>query len=270
MPSFLPTPVASYPSPQLIQCSRILSSGMTSVFASSLRGDSLHPFVLKGSLFGVGNVYSENGNQRGMRSNYALHRNTQSNNAFHGDTYSGYALHRDINPNHTLREDTDTNLVHCGDISKNTDHLSFSDVSNSFESAIATPQRTPNPLSSCSPPIQKPINSQPDQSASTSHPHFTLQRGIDDEAEEYSRRGTALFQSKAYEEAFQQFTAALRCTPSDSILLSNRAACLLAMKKPNRALKDALYVTQLDPERSHGFMRSGQCYLLLGELTKSE
>ena len=48
MPSFLPTPVASYPSPQLIQCSRILSSGMTSVFASSLRGDSLHPFVLKG------------------------------------------------------------------------------------------------------------------------------------------------------------------------------------------------------------------------------
>ena len=56
MPSFLPTPVASYPSPQLIQCSRILSSGMTSVFASSLRGDSLHPFVLKGSLFGVGNM----------------------------------------------------------------------------------------------------------------------------------------------------------------------------------------------------------------------
>lgn len=270
MPSFLPTPVASYPSPQLIQCSRILSSGMTSVFASSLRGDSLHPFVLKGSLFGVGNMYSENGNQRGMGSDYALHRNTQSNNAFHGDTYSSFSLHRDINPNHTLREDTDTNLVHCGDISKNTDHLSFSDVSNSFESAIATPQRTPNPLSSCSPPIQKPINSQPDQSASTSHPHFTLQRGIDDEAEEYSRRGTALFQSKAYEEAFQQFTAALRCTPSDSILLSNRAACLLAMKKPNRALKDALYVTQLDPERSHGFMRSGQCYLLLGELTKSE
>ena len=148
--------------------------------------------------------------------------------------------------------------------SKDMDHLSFSDVSNSSEAAshpsTPAPQHTPDPHR------RKPTNSTAKRTPLPSQ--FTLQRGIDDKAEDCSRRGTALFQSKAYEDAFQQFTAALRYTPSDSILLSNRAACLLAMKKPNRALKDALYVTQLDPERSHGFMRSGQCYLLLGELTK--
>lgn len=201
-----------------------------------------------------------------MSSGYVNREDMHSKYTHHEDMHSKYTHHEDMNSNYTHHEDMHSNHAHYADSnylredvnSKDMDHLSFSDVSNSGE---------PPSLPSTAAPLLP--HTRPTDSLSKLTSHATL-RGIDDKAEDCSRRGTALFQSKAYEEAFQQFTAALRFTPSDSILLSNRAACLLAMKKPNRALKDALYVTQLDPERSHGFMRSGQCYLLLGELTKWE
>ena len=99
-------------------------------------------------------------------------------------------------------------------------------------------------------------------------PTRSLQREIYDKANEFKQQGNSLYEKKDYEGALEKYTLAMGYVPSDPILFSNRAACLLSMGKPHGALKDSLRVIQLNPSFPRGYMRCGKCYMLIGELAK--
>ena len=108
----------------------------------------------------------------------------------------------------------------------------------------------------------------PSPSRISQSPTRSLQREIYDKANEFKQQGNSLYEKKDYEGALEKYTLAMGYVPSDPILFSNRAACLLSMGKPHRALKDALRVIQLNPSFPRGYMRCGKCYMLIGELVK--
>lgn len=86
----------------------------------------------------------------------------------------------------------------------------------------------------------------------------------DSSAVEESRiKGNALYAQKDYAKAVNAYNQGLKVDPDNSVLLSNRSACFLALDKEVRALKDAERCVELRPDWIKGHWRKAQALLKL-------
>ncbi|CBZ50259.1 similar to uniprot/P15705 Saccharomyces cerevisiae YOR027w STI1, related [Neospora caninum Liverpool] len=76
-------------------------------------------------------------------------------------------------------------------------------------------------------------------------------------AQAFKAEGNAAFQKGKYEEAVGFFTEAIKCTPDDAVLYSNRSGAYASLNKLEEALKDAEMCVKLRPTWGKGYSRKG-------------
>ncbi len=81
--------------------------------------------------------------------------------------------------------------------------------------------------------------------------------------EEARVKGNALYVQKDYAKAVNAYNQGLKVDADNSVLLSNRSACFLALDKEVRALKDAERCVELRPDWIKGHWRMAQALLKL-------
>lgn len=87
------------------------------------------------------------------------------------------------------------------------------------------------------------------------------------EAEKFKNKGNAHMQNKEFEQAIEQYTAALKLSPSgpqSHVYFSNRAAALVSLKKFEDAVADSERSLALKPHYSKAHARLGLAHFLLG------
>lgn len=76
------------------------------------------------------------------------------------------------------------------------------------------------------------------------------------EADKLKAKGNTLMGQKQYDEAIEQYTAAIKLSPNP-VYYSNRAAAFSALGKHEQAAEDAQRAIDLDPNFAKGFSRLG-------------
>jgi len=87
------------------------------------------------------------------------------------------------------------------------------------------------------------------------------------EAEKFKNKGNAHMQQKEFEQAIEQYTAALKLSPAgpqSHVYFSNRAAALVSLKKFKDAVADSERSLALKPDYSKAHARLGLAHFLLG------
>ena len=90
------------------------------------------------------------------------------------------------------------------------------------------------------------------------------------EAKEKERLGKVAMEANDSLEGILQFSEAIALNPSKASLWNRRCACLMALKRSNLALNDALKAIELDATLKSAHFRLIECYLNLGEIEKAE
>lgn len=85
------------------------------------------------------------------------------------------------------------------------------------------------------------------------------------EAETFKETGNAFYTDRKYDEAIAAYTKGIECNPKNEFIWSNRSACYLAVKQPNKALRDAEICRRLVPDWTKGCYRLASARLALGE-----
>eukprot|EP00123_Amoebidium_parasiticum_P010095 comp19887_c1_seq1/m.24073 comp19887_c1_seq1/g.24073 ORF comp19887_c1_seq1/g.24073 comp19887_c1_seq1/m.24073 type:complete len:819 (-) comp19887_c1_seq1:85-2541(-) len=82
---------------------------------------------------------------------------------------------------------------------------------------------------------------------------------------EYFRaRGNEAFAVHDYPRAYDLYSRAIELDEENSVILSNRSACLLELGDTENAMKDAEEVVRLKPEWFKGYLRIALCYERMG------
>ncbi|KYK62692.1 tetratricopeptide repeat domain containing protein [Toxoplasma gondii TgCatPRC2] len=76
-------------------------------------------------------------------------------------------------------------------------------------------------------------------------------------AQALKAKGNAAFQEGKYEDAVGFFTEAIKCTPDDAVLYSNRSGAYASLNKLEEALNDAEMCVKLRPAWGKGYSRKG-------------
>jgi len=88
-----------------------------------------------------------------------------------------------------------------------------------------------------------------------------------EEAEKFKNKGNAFMQKKEFEQAVEQYTAALKLSPAGKnshVYFSNRAAALVSLKKFAEAVQDSERSLALKPDYGKAHARLGLAHFLLG------
>jgi tetratricopeptide (TPR) repeat protein len=88
-------------------------------------------------------------------------------------------------------------------------------------------------------------------------------------ADRFKEQGNTAFQRGEFAAAHLHYTKAIKCTPKNAILYSNRAACLLKLKRFEEARDDAAACIELDADFLKGHLRLGSSLLHLGKYKKA-
>jgi len=84
-------------------------------------------------------------------------------------------------------------------------------------------------------------------------------------SQERKEKGNQYFKDGKYPEAVEEYTEAIRRSPTDPILYSNRAAAYLKLAAYPTAMKDCDEAVKLDPKFLKAFIRKGHCHFFLKE-----
>lgn len=85
------------------------------------------------------------------------------------------------------------------------------------------------------------------------------------EADGFKESGNLLYKEKQFEDAVQAYTKGVIANPRNEVLWSNRSACYLALKLPQKALRDAEVCRRLKPDWTRGCYRLASARLALGQ-----
>ena len=83
----------------------------------------------------------------------------------------------------------------------------------------------------------------------------------DTRAEEHNDRGVALQKQKKHDDAFDEFTEAVRLSPSRAVYHANRAAVALKLGRDACAASDALHACERDPNHVAAHVRAARATL---------
>ena len=83
----------------------------------------------------------------------------------------------------------------------------------------------------------------------------------DTRAEEHNDRGVALQKQKKHDDAFDEFTEAVRLSPSRAVYHANRAAVALKLGRDACAASDALHACERDPNHVAAHVRAATATL---------
>lgn len=89
---------------------------------------------------------------------------------------------------------------------------------------------------------------------------------------DFKTKANIAFKAKRFEEAAEKYQKALEADPNHTdahLLLSNRAACLIALERFEDALEDAKRCVQLKPDWAKGFARMGASLFFLKRLQQA-
>ena len=83
-------------------------------------------------------------------------------------------------------------------------------------------------------------------------------------AETCKKKGNDYFSAGNFDQAAKQFTLAIRLTPNNHVLFSNRSAAYASLGKATEALSDAEKCVKLKPDWAKGYSRLGAAQVLCG------
>lgn len=83
-------------------------------------------------------------------------------------------------------------------------------------------------------------------------------------AEEVKAKGNAAFAAGNFNEAVEHFSEAIKLSPSNHVLYSNRSAAYASLHQYDKALDDAQRTVELKPDWSKGYSRLGAAFVGLG------
>lgn len=106
--------------------------------------------------------------------------------------------------------------------------------------------------------VEKPKPKAPQKS------HKELQNEI--KADNMNKKGCQEFVLKRYQTAVKYYSEALVLCPKNVQCLTNRAAAYMAMEKYHLAVADALKAVEVDPSYWKGYLRSINCFLIMGDI----
>jgi stress-induced-phosphoprotein 1 len=89
-------------------------------------------------------------------------------------------------------------------------------------------------------------------------------------ADQLKREGNIAFSSLDFDRALLLYTDAIAVTPKNHLLYSNRASTHICLKQYDKAVKDAIQCTTLDPSFAKGWSRLGQAYGGLGQKSSAK
>lgn len=84
-------------------------------------------------------------------------------------------------------------------------------------------------------------------------------------ADQLKEQGNAAVRNKKYEEAVLNYTAAIKMTPKDPILHSNRSLAFLKLNQLYYANEDAEKTIELDPNWAKGYFRKAEVLYAAGQ-----
>lgn len=91
-----------------------------------------------------------------------------------------------------------------------------------------------------------------------------------EEAQGLKAKGNAAFQQGNYEEAIKFFSLAIKLTPEDAVLYSNRSGAWASLNKFEEALKDADMCVKLKPDWGKAYSRKGLAEFRLMKFKEAE
>lgn len=87
---------------------------------------------------------------------------------------------------------------------------------------------------------------------------------------DFKTQGNDFYKKMQFDKAIDCYTKALNQTPSDTSLLTNRAACFMQKKEYKKAQEDAQNAIKIDPNFTKGYLRAGQALLFLGKIDEAK
>lgn len=105
--------------------------------------------------------------------------------------------------------------------------------------------------------------------SSSSSSHSQANPSKNDDAEVYKRLANHAFEQQQYETAYRYYTNSIVLKKDDPVLYCNRSACLISLQRISEAIADAHAALSIDITVTRAYCRLGKCYMLLGDLNKS-
>mmetsp|Transcript_24067 Transcript_24067/g.37760 ORF Transcript_24067/g.37760 Transcript_24067/m.37760 type:complete len:141 (-) Transcript_24067:1912-2334(-) len=85
----------------------------------------------------------------------------------------------------------------------------------------------------------------------------------------FKQLGNKAIHSKNFSAAAEFYSEAIKISPKEKELFTNRAVALMGLAKFDWAMEDAKRATELDPDWAKGHYRLGQAYRGLGDLAEA-